>query len=189
MVTKTLYALSPSGEVKWKAVLDGKHNNSFPIVGADGTLYYTTEAVRQEDGGTVYALDEKNGNIKWKYKIKKGYIASPPTVDKNGLIYLGSGDGYLHCLTPDGNLKWKIKVGLDTPDLDQIYMSEPVLTGETIYIVSGPLAKWGRLVAIGQGKQRQRALSAMRRLFLFLSFNHRRFNGFLLIASRPGRTR
>ena len=150
MATKTLYALSPSGEVRWKAILEGKHNNSFPTAGANGTLYYTTEEVKQEDGGTVFALDEKNGNVKWRYKIKKGYIASPPTIDKNGLIYLGSGDGYLHCLTPDGNLKWKIKVGLDIPDLDQIYMSEPVLNGKTIYIVSGPLAKWARLVAVGQ---------------------------------------
>ena len=48
--------------------------------------------------------------LKWKYKTGD-HISSSPAIDKDGTIYIGSDDGYLHAIRPDGTPKWEYETG------------------------------------------------------------------------------
>jgi len=36
-------------------------------------------------------------------------VLSSPAIGSDGIIYVGSGDGYLYAINPDGTLKWKYR--------------------------------------------------------------------------------
>lgn len=70
------------------------------------------------------------GNLKWKYRTGKD-IYSSPAIDSDGTIYIGSYDGYIYAINPDGTLKWKYATGRS------IYSSSPAIgSSGTIYIGS-----------------------------------------------------
>jgi len=48
-------------------------------------------------------------NLKWKYLI--GDQVGPPVVGFGEVVYVGSNDGYLYALNPDGTLKLKVWIG------------------------------------------------------------------------------
>lgn len=158
---KTFYSIDPYGKHRWKRAFEQEDiSNSIAAIGMDGTVYVTAEDKKtQRIGGTVYAIDPGNGDIKWKYKIERGSLASPPAIDKDGRIYIGAGDGYVYCLNPDGTLLWKILVGYEVKKEEelkrgdyttQIYMSGIVLSNGNLYVVIGmPMTERGTLVAVG----------------------------------------
>ncbi len=48
-------------------------------------------------------------------------ITASPTVDVNGVIYIGSWDGKLYAINNDGTLKWRATIGeplLSSPAID-----------------------------------------------------------------------
>jgi outer membrane protein assembly factor BamB len=50
------------------------------------------------------------GSLKWKYKTEGKIFASP--IVKNGIVYIGSEDGFLYAIEEkSGNSKWKFKTG------------------------------------------------------------------------------
>lgn len=49
------------------------------------------------------------GTKKWELLISN--YGSSPTIDSNGTIYIGSNDGNLYAINPDGTIKWKVNVG------------------------------------------------------------------------------
>ncbi len=109
---------------KWKSLATIKYLSS-PTV-SDGIIYVYF-------GSSVYALDARSGNLKWKYddstflsKISK----SSPAVSK-GFVYLG-GLPYKHVIALDANtggLKWIYETN------DLVY-SSPSVSGNVLYIGS-----------------------------------------------------
>ena len=60
--------------------------------------------------GYIYAL-YSDGSEKWKYETGEA-IASSPTLDARGHVYIGSRDGFLYALTNNGELKWKYELNI-----------------------------------------------------------------------------
>ncbi|MBU4262669.1 MAG: PQQ-binding-like beta-propeller repeat protein [Proteobacteria bacterium] len=58
----------------------------------------------QHTGRSIYTGPEK-GTVLWTYDTG-GEVNSSPTIDKNGIIYVGSNDNNLYAVNPDGTLKW-----------------------------------------------------------------------------------
>ncbi len=85
--------------VKWTTALGGRL--TAPVI-AEGTVY-----VSQIDQHTIFALDEANGDRKWTF-IAGARIDSPPTVYR-GRVVFGSTDGWVYCLTSDGELAWRYR--------------------------------------------------------------------------------
>ena len=55
--------------------------------------------------GSVYALTSV-GNLKWRY-VTGSVVESSPILDANGILYVGSNDGYFYAIVCySGTLKW-----------------------------------------------------------------------------------
>lgn len=66
--------------------------------------------------------------LKWKYKTDGKIFASPIT--KNGIVYIGSEDGFLYAIEENsGKTKWKFKT-------DGAIHSSPAILGNTVYFGS-----------------------------------------------------
>jgi len=82
----------------WKAQLNGKL--TAPVVAGDKLF------VAQPDEQTLVALDSTNGKKLWEI-VAGGRIDSPPTIYQ-GMVLVGSRDGYVYCLrAADGELVWR----------------------------------------------------------------------------------
>jgi len=108
-----LYALYPDGTIKWTYDLapEGMIGvDSGPTIAKDGTLYCAGLEGFGDD--YLYAIDSKNGNLKWKYFLDYS-VSTEPIIDENGTIYFGTDAcGYTNegakfiALNPDGTEKW-----------------------------------------------------------------------------------
>ena len=67
--------------------------------------------------------------LKWKFKTENG-ISSSPVVGKEGEMYIGSWDGYLYAINPDGSLRWRFYTS------DKINSTPTLSYDGTIYIDS-----------------------------------------------------
>jgi outer membrane protein assembly factor BamB len=162
--TKQLYALDPDGKIKWKHSFKDEVDSpcltsTNVTVGRDGTLYADLKYRCGGPGGWIFALDPKDGSVKWRFTFERGLLDSPMSVDRDGNIYIGIGDGYLYSLNPEGNVNWKLLVGFEPPkdkeqwggdNMTQIALSGPAISGGTIYIITGKLTGAGSLVAVGK---------------------------------------
>ena len=60
----------------------------------------------QDNGGTLYALNLQ-GEVEWTCVID-GYLMSySPVLGPDGTIYVGTLDGILYSISPEGSIKWK----------------------------------------------------------------------------------
>jgi len=78
-VTRALYAINPDGTEKWVNSSIGRVSNSSAAIGADGTVYITTNL-------GLFALDINDGSVKWKID---GINGSSPAIGENGVLYVG----------------------------------------------------------------------------------------------------
>ncbi len=92
-------AVAQDADLKWSAKLGGRL--TAPVI-AGGTVY-----VAQTDAHTLFALDESTGDQRWSYTIG-ARIDSPPTID-SGRVVFGGADGWVYCLTVDGQLAWRYR--------------------------------------------------------------------------------
>jgi outer membrane protein assembly factor BamB len=151
-----LYAITPSGNLKWTCDIGIIDSHPAPAIAEDGTIYIGCSNKK------LYAIYQ-NGNIKWTF-ITGGKIETSPIVDKNGIIYCGSNDGNLYALRPDGTEKWRYYIGSTdfrcSPSIDsdgtmyiptfngQILAIEdagseiPDVTPPTIYVTVDPDVLW-----------------------------------------------
>ena len=103
-----LYAINPSGALKWKLRTVAWAESS-PAIGSDGTIYVTTTSM---DVGSVYQnvyAINSNGILKWL--VEGGGAETSPAVGSDGTIYVGSDDGNLYAISPNGILKMKAYIG------------------------------------------------------------------------------
>lgn len=78
---------------------------------------------------SVRTLPASPGNLKWKF-LTGGKIYSSPAIDSNGVVYVGSEDGNLYAVNPNGTMKWKFPA-VGTPSCPSIGARG------TVYIRSG----------------------------------------------------
>ncbi len=129
-----LYALNPEGKVKWNKIYGYVStvisNDSTVYVGADTNLYALSldgkvkwEYIIKERVGSLFTTNDSNvcaitfsqeficlnpdGTKKWSSSFLGGWRFSPPAMDNNGNIYIGSNDGNLYAINADGTLKWE----------------------------------------------------------------------------------
>ena len=78
-----------------------------------------------------YLLSENiAGAIKWKFTASSDIYYSSPAIGKDGTIYVGSRDGNLYAIKPNGEKKWTFKTG------EGIYSTPSIGEDGTIYIAS-----------------------------------------------------
>ncbi len=122
-----LYAVNPSGTLKWKRTT-GYYGDSSPAVAPGGTIYVGS-------GDSLYAY-ANDGTRKWVYQTG-GMVRSSPALAADGTIYVGSQDGKLHAIKPDGTRKWAFDGGstaFSSPTVDAagtIYVG----CGDTLYAI------------------------------------------------------
>jgi outer membrane protein assembly factor BamB len=101
----------------------------------------------------VYALDQGSGELRWKFATHGRVTASPAVAD--GTVYIGSFDGNFYALdATSGALRWKFATegerrfaarhlhgaepAAETmPDPFDLFLSSPVIGGNTVYFGSG----------------------------------------------------
>jgi len=123
----SIWALNPSGSLKWISTVYAKIDSS-PALSSDGsTLYFGSYNYK------VYAMSTANGKILWEFTTGNMITSSSPAVAGSGssaLIYIGSLDGYLYAITGAGTLAWKY---LSAGGIS----SSPIITSNgNIYFVS-----------------------------------------------------
>lgn len=100
-----LYALQPSGSVKWAKDFAVDFGRTLglapPMIGDDGTVYI------QDTDGRLYALDPANGGLRWSTAVNStSYLA----LGTNGDIYATTTDAfyfYLTAINPqNGAVRW-----------------------------------------------------------------------------------
>ena len=143
LATDSLYAISPAGEILWKAA----GRTSYVDLGPDGTVYTSA-------GRTVYAY-RPDGTERWRFTDTAGFgITTGPTVGPDGNLYAVNIQGGLGAfsLTPDGDLRWSVP-GFLTEDgaeqgrvafgPDNLYYAD-----EALWLVEGCEAPYTGLVSI-----------------------------------------
>lgn len=122
-----IYALTPTGSVKWvfteyqspgciEGISGGDPIGPAPAIAADGTIYAWVQ-----NANVLVALTPA-GSLKWI----AGFSGDPVVGATTGTIYLRDGN-HLTALNPDGSFKWQINV--------ISYFSQPALgTDGTIYL-------------------------------------------------------
>ncbi len=96
-----LHAVYPNGTMKWKTKIPTYHPNEL-LLSQDGTIYVPTEY-------QFYAY-YPNGTMKWILLEENKQFTGDPTIDSNGVVYVGTEDGYLYAVYPNGTIKWEYKI-------------------------------------------------------------------------------
>ena len=91
-------------------------------------------------GVSEYDTSHVDGTVKWIFETGDA-IESSPVIDSNGTIYVGSHDGYLYAINPDGTEKWRFDAGPPIYDVrwnvNKSIMATPAIASDgTIYIYS-----------------------------------------------------
>ena len=161
-----LIALNPDGTKQWNYLMGG-YSDSSPAIGDEGTIYILA------DNGDLYAI-HPDGTKKWAYNIgaldESNYVnniierrLSSPAVDFDETIYIGSANGCLYAIHPDGSLKWKTKG-------PRVHSSPVIGPDSTIYVAyenleirainrSDGTEKWHRY--IGNANNELRSLTTL----------------------------
>jgi outer membrane protein assembly factor BamB len=135
------YSIDANGAFRWSYRLGGQQGTVGLAVGPDGTTYIGSDAsllvaVKPDSntlwdallpeppsqaptvaGGRLYqplvgslaALDAADGTLLWQLPL--GAKPGQASVGQDGTIYLGTTDGRLHAISPDGQPRWAFDTG------------------------------------------------------------------------------
>ena len=92
------FALRPDGTERWHFDTGSPLSGSAAI-DARGYVYFGSYDTK------LYALDTATGAKKWDYATGDIIRSTTPVIADDGAIYIGSDDGYVHGLNPDGTLR------------------------------------------------------------------------------------
>jgi len=79
---------------------------------------------------TILEPEPEPGTLKWKFETDDG-VYSSPAIGSDGTIYIGSEDGNIYAINPDGSKKWAFLTG------DFVESSPAIGSDGTIYVGSG----------------------------------------------------
>ncbi len=107
-----------SGTLLWKHDTSGAA--SVPVV-VDDTVYVGS--------GTIYALNTKDGSVRWSYATSDVVSTSPVIV--NGVLYVGSYDAHVYALNAaTGARLWQYATG------GRVYV-DPIVANGTVFFDAG----------------------------------------------------
>ncbi len=112
-----LYAIRPSGNIRWRTDLDYDLLLSSPAIASDGTIYVGS-------WGFLYSINQ-DGSIRWRLPVG---VSSSPTIDKNGMVYVTAEFTHLVAVYPNGTVKWTMKLG------DTCQSSVAIADDGTLYV-------------------------------------------------------
>jgi|GEM_PF-3668479 len=138
--TGFLYALDPSGNIRWTYPPENFSFAEDPMwggaaIGTNGLIYTGSNE------GALYALNASNGSLVWKYQTRSA-IDTSPSVGLNGTVYTASSDGVLYALNgTTGRLAWTRAIAngpcqLTTPAIGNDYLIYVGTATGWIYAVS-----------------------------------------------------
>ena len=134
-----LYSRTAAGALRWTYTGASVGTSSSPALSPDGrTVYF---------GGydsKLHAVDAATGAGRWTFPLGKEVRASSPAVDSNGVVYIGSYDGLLYGVNPDGTLKRTWSTG-------HIVRSSPAISGTTLYVGSNDFHLYAFDIGAGTG--------------------------------------
>lgn len=107
-----------SGSLKWSIEVAGAANSGV-VIGPEGNLY--TGSVNG-----LLSINPADGAINWTYDAE--ISESVPAVDVNGNIYVGTADGKLLIVDPEGELLKELELG------DNVVNSPTIASDGTVYI-------------------------------------------------------
>jgi parallel beta-helix repeat protein len=122
-----LYALDPTGIIKWRYYTGSSSQVTTPTIGTDGTIYVAGSSY-------LHALNT-DGTLKWKLYIYSSNMVSP-SIGADGTIYIpcydnsGFLDPALYAVNPNGTLKWNTSL----VDASFIYGNLVIASDGTIYV-------------------------------------------------------
>jgi outer membrane protein assembly factor BamB len=132
-----VYAVGPNGILKWRPFDVEGGVVSSPALSKN--VIYVGSLDRR-----VYAVNLDGFYRQWRFRTGD-VITSSPAIGADDTIYIGSEDGYLYALAPDGKEKWRFQTN------DKIVSSPAIGPDGTIYV--GSLD--GQLYAVApDGKER-----------------------------------
>jgi outer membrane protein assembly factor BamB len=97
----SLYALDAGGTMLWRS-WRGRSNNSPAVVGADGTIYFSSEG-----RDSVYALNP-DGTLRWGTYCASARRFAPPVIGQDGMIILCGGAHSLAAFSALGTSLWAL---------------------------------------------------------------------------------
>jgi outer membrane protein assembly factor BamB len=104
---------------------------SSPALSHDNRVVYVGSK-----SGLLTAMDTSTGEKIWEFESGAG-ITSSPAVDSKGTIYIGSLDGSLYAVHPDGRLKWSYD---DVPPAGSVHATPALSLDErTVYFGHAPV--------------------------------------------------
>jgi outer membrane protein assembly factor BamB len=124
-LVKGLCSVDPEiGEAYWCSQLSGVVRRNAPAIATDGTLYIGERANR------LWAFDDE-GDAKWFFAVgNDGDVNTSPAIAPDGAIYMaGTFNGVVHALEPDGELRWRLRLGFPVS-----YSSPAIAPDGTIYV-------------------------------------------------------
>ena len=153
-----LFALDPSGKLKSQC-LTAPVGPSSPAIGPDGTVYLGTDVTRRLLAVPPASTEQADASValisfRWHFNAGRA-IHSSPAVSEDGTVYVGSNDGFIYAISPDGVMKWK-------HDMHEKILGCPAIARDgTIYVCSSEFSatlcalnpdgtvKWSRAAEAG----------------------------------------
>lgn len=136
------FSLDPQGGQRWQTFTPG-YVTSSPALGSDGTVYVGSFDRR------LHALDPVTGAERWAFPTADHIYSSPALASgpdgATSAIYIGSADGSVYAVAPDGTELWRYDTG-------EPVRSSPVLG-------RAPRGE-GRIVYVGSSNGKLYALDA-----------------------------
>ena len=113
-----------TGELLWSQNMHGWVESS-PALSYDNQVVYVGSK-----SGLLTAMDTQTGEILWEFPTGSA-ISSSPAVDRNGTIYIGTLDGKLYAVRPEGTQKWSYD---DVPPDGSVHSTPAISQDErTVY--------------------------------------------------------
>ena len=90
-----------TGKVTWSFNLP--HSSTSPAIGADGTIYVTSDK--------LYAINSSSHQLKWSFKGDAKFTSSP-SVGQDGTVYAGDASGTMYAISGQtGTSIWSFSTG------------------------------------------------------------------------------
>ncbi len=115
-----LYAIRPTGTIKWRTDLGYDLLVSSPAIASNGIMYVGS-------WDFLYSIDH-NGSVRWRLPMG---VPSSPTIDLEGTVYVIAEYNHLAAVYPNGAVKWTMEIG------DTTQSSVAIADDGTLYAKSG----------------------------------------------------
>ena len=116
------FAIRPDGTERWHFDTGSPLSGS-AVIDARGYVYFGSYDKK------LYALDAATGVKKWDYATGDVIRATTPVLADDGTIFIGSDDGFVHAVNPDGTLRRTYATGGPI-------LAAPLLQAGRLYVAS-----------------------------------------------------